>query len=770
MNRGNRQFYFILTLLFSCITLAYYFGELFERPNSTFFGPNGDGLLTYYTSVYHVKYDTLYFHQDAINYPFGESVFFTGCQPMLTNTIRIIKPILDVTNYVVGITNMLMLLSIVLSALFLYLIFQKLKLPGFYSAVCSTAIAFLSPQIARLGGHYTLTYQFAIPGIIYFIMLFAEKPNLGRSVLISGFVFLMASTHIYFFAFFSLLIVIFFANQFTKRAPLFLNWKQVSKHLLIQIILPYLAILLLIQYGNHISDRTQTPYGFLVYKSSPGGVFWPSRKPYFEFMDKIYSADKLEWEGIAYVGIAASLFFILFLLSKLRTVFQKQKVNFSEISDNSVLNSLFFAAVISLLISFGLPFILGLENLLNYFGPIKQFRGIARFAWNFYYIINIVMVYVIYKKYSLKEKPIAYAVFSVLLLLLLVDMHRNVRNFGPYLNNQKSNWLEKIDQDWLNKLNPKHYQALLPLPYFHIGSEDVSFEPTDSNSEEWAMEVSIKTGVPLFAVHASRTSLSQTYACIPIVLAPLAPFPFLKKLPNSKPFLITTDGLQLNENETRILKAATLLFETTRYKIYELSLDSIQHLQRQYAKEIEKSGSAQPMSFIHQGFSTNEALNGWYFNDFEDRQSTPSFAGKGAKSGELTNNEFEIFQGTLPDVNHGNKYVFSFWMYNFKKDLYPRSILKISHQLANENNEKCQHIMARKALKAIVGDWALLEDTVSFYSPHDSIRISIFNNQVVGYNPISVDNFLLRPYLTNIYYNRNGVLWFNNRQIDFNMQ
>ena len=41
-----------------------------------------------------------------------------------------------------------------------------------------------------------------------------------------------------------------------------------------------------------------------------------------------------------------------------------------------------------------------MEFIVNYLGPLKQFRGIGRFAWLFYYVINIAAFYGIYQFWS----------------------------------------------------------------------------------------------------------------------------------------------------------------------------------------------------------------------------------------------------------------------------------------------------------------------------------------------------------------------------------
>lgn len=154
---------------------------------------------TYYTTLYHFKYDKYYFHHDGMNYPFGESFFFTAGHTPVINVLKTLHPFVDIFPYLIFCINLTMLASIVLCALCIYLIFKSLKLPVIYSAAAAIGITFLSPQIHRLGG--TLSYEFAIPAFIYLLIKFNRAPSLKISLLIAFLVFFLMMTYLYFFAF-----------------------------------------------------------------------------------------------------------------------------------------------------------------------------------------------------------------------------------------------------------------------------------------------------------------------------------------------------------------------------------------------------------------------------------------------------------------------------------------------------------------------------------------------------------------------------------------
>jgi hypothetical protein len=58
-----------------------------------------------------------------------------------------------------------------------------------------------------------------------------------------------------------------------------------------------------------------------------------------------------------------------------------------------------FCALATLIFSLGFPFsIKGFEWMINYLGPFKQFRGLGRFTWAFYYVVNVLAFYILWNK------------------------------------------------------------------------------------------------------------------------------------------------------------------------------------------------------------------------------------------------------------------------------------------------------------------------------------------------------------------------------------
>jgi len=389
---------FLITLFLSILLLYVFFGDLLKTPNEVFFAKSGDGLKSYYGTMYHIRYDTSYFRFQGMNYPYGESVFFTDNQPAIANLIKFVSEnITDISGYTVGIINLLMLLSIVLAAVFLYLIFSSLRLNFIYSSLISVIIAFLSPQIGRLGGHFSLSYVFMIPLLLYLLIRFYRKPCINTSIII-GLVSLFAGlTHLYYLGFYGLILVFFWGMILISEKNKTGNRYNQLKHIFIQLILPFLLIKILLLLTDQVGDRTSNPWGFLFYRAYPESVFLPVGKPYGRFLHKIMTFRHIDWEGYAYIGLIALAGFIIILKNIYSKIANKHYKDILAVSDNKILNIFFWASFVGLLYSFGLPFIIKMEFLVDYIGPLKQMRGIARFSWIFFYVVNIVGFYIIWQ-------------------------------------------------------------------------------------------------------------------------------------------------------------------------------------------------------------------------------------------------------------------------------------------------------------------------------------------------------------------------------------
>jgi hypothetical protein len=378
----------ILVFLVSISSTIYVFRAEIFNLNTISFSQSGDGLKEYYVSYYHIKYDKYYWYSNAMNFPYGESAFYAIAQPLPVNAIKYIsKNIVDISSYTIGLLNGILIFAMLFTTVFLYLIFNKLKIPFWLSLPSALFISFLTPQMDRFSDHFGLAYPFALPAIIYLLLIFYENPKFWKSACIFFLVVWGSFTHAYFAGMFALILLVFWCF-------FWVSLKHVStlvkfSHLLIQFILPIIIVQLVVAFSSVVPDRTSYPNGFFYYRAYPQGVFLPITFNYGIWINKVFNFSYVQWEGLAYIGAVAVIFSIYIIVKILKLLSSKTIIKTIINYHTPFLAVLFLAGALSLIYSFGIPFVFHLHRLVDFLGPLKQIRSIGRFTWPFYYIIFI---------------------------------------------------------------------------------------------------------------------------------------------------------------------------------------------------------------------------------------------------------------------------------------------------------------------------------------------------------------------------------------------
>ena len=119
--------FIVITVVF-LLVFALCMPELFFNLNNTLISATGDGIKNYYTVLYHIKYGSGFWFK-GFAYPYGELLNFTDGQPALAYPLSLLtKAGVPVANYSLAILNGSMLLSVIVCAWFLYLIFLRINL------------------------------------------------------------------------------------------------------------------------------------------------------------------------------------------------------------------------------------------------------------------------------------------------------------------------------------------------------------------------------------------------------------------------------------------------------------------------------------------------------------------------------------------------------------------------------------------------------------------------------------------------------------------
>ncbi len=765
---------FVIVTIATLLCMGFFLGKLFIQPNETFFKASDDGMQAYYGALYHVKYDTSYWHSSGMNYPYGEQVFFTGCQPIVTNIIKLISTVIDISAYTIGIINLIMLFSVALCSFVLYFLFKHLRVPPIFGALAAVAITFLSPQFIRMGGHYSLTYQFAIPLFLLLLLKFYESPNVKKSILISLFVFFIAATQFYFFGFFAIiafsywLFIIFSVNSNIVLK----GWQKVTyfiKHIFIQLVLPFIVLQFMIFLINNVHDRTAQPWGYLEYFTNITGVFFPMEKTFYS--DFLLTFIKPEYppsmEGYSYIGLTATLVFILFILISLKRLFFLKFKEAFKVTDNIILNAFLWAAILALFLSFAYPFrIHGYGSWLNYAGPLKQLRAIGRFAWVFYYIINIIAIYKISQWANGTKQFWKISILSLALLVLIMDAYYTANNKQDLFNNkiiQLSDKKNLLPQNlWFNKIEPKNYQAIIGLPYFHVGSENF-WIASATEIVKHVFVASLKTGLPTTMVFLSRTSISQTLKNIQIVKEKYRKLEIVNDFNSVKPFLVLARESELNDQEKELLSSCRLLTKAQDFNVYELEVEVLKkYSEYLYTNKINEL--AQSKTFPFGKYLYTDSIKNFVACDYDETPNSKSYIGAGCYAGKLKDNNV-VFFDIIPNSKNEQTYNVSFWMDNFNQDMYPRTTCVIEGIDTLGASYNRFEFLAWYNFKALDGNYGLIENKITLKNKKDRLAITIYHYDISDSKKLlRVDNLLVRPSEKSVYkLDAEKSIMFNNR-------
>ncbi|NQV51874.1 MAG: hypothetical protein HQ500_01760 [Flavobacteriales bacterium] len=452
---------------------------------------NEDGLKNYFTLAYHVAFDANPFWFEGMNYPYGEHLVFTDGQPLVGMALWFLDIFLPIADWLPWLLPLLLIASFYWGGLLLFRILSGEGGTLWFSALLATGIMLLSPQWFRLGGHYSLAHGIVIPLVIYSLWKWTKGYWSYRPLMVL--IFLSGFIHPYFAAMTAGLAFCFLiVQQMINGAAL--NRKTWATTLAIPLS-PLLLFQALLWLTDPVTDRPENPYGYLIYRATWRSILAPANEHYASSMWWLESIGEPAVEGSFYIGLLGLTGAIIALISGLIYV-RKTKLSFP--------NMLFLGAIPILLLALGWPFVWPyFDHLLEVAGPLRQFRGIGRFAWVFFYAANLSAALLLVRLWRRTLRWKALAVIGLSLLFFEAWMNREPLKLST------SGGSSVFSQPTQLSIDATAFDAILPLPYFHIGSEQCrTLHP--SGIVESSFDLSMETGLPLLSVQMSRTSLSQT--------------------------------------------------------------------------------------------------------------------------------------------------------------------------------------------------------------------------------------------------------------------
>ncbi|WP_181305013.1 hypothetical protein [Rufibacter sp. XAAS-G3-1] len=722
------------------------------HPGRYLFEVHGDHIKNYYVVAYYVKYNSgLWF--TGMNYPFGELALFSDNQPLFSFPLAFIHHyVWPIANYVTAGQNLFSICSLAIGAWIMQRILLRFHLPGWYTVPVAVIIVAMSPQNTQFDFQYALSYSFALLLPWLLVMKYFENQGSwkwwGQYVLVSlaiGFI------HVYFLAInglFGVGVAVVYAMQEKQF--------KVSAKLLLGVVLPSAFFLLFMATVDQVTDRPQHPEGFFVHRANLEGIFWPYDLFYLPLLQKVFpSLQDSRQVSYAYAGVLGTFCVLFFVVRGLRYVFRKRFQLVLKPVLPLALRWSVWPAVGTLLFSMAIPLKYGLEEVVEGSPLLEQFRVLYRFAWSFYYVYASVLaftLYALYRRLRRLNKKVAVLVLAAALFLWALDTvfflrkeFQTLRGFpvGYSFNGQQDNLVEALEA---NGYAVHEFQAIVPLPYFCIGSEKIGVGYLYRSVYE-GMRVSLQTGLPLATMMMARTSQSQALAQAQLLSSALIEKTLLRKLPNQKPFLLVVAPGQRTLAEEGLRQKAALLFKTDNLEFYKLPLEALRKNDRsRIAQEFTQDSASLPKK------------GNWYLS--QDKPFV--WKGLGAKTtgGVFGQGALRVVKGPLPlfdavfPSGEDTLWEASVWSNAAADRQLPTLYYE---QLDAQGKVLAQHKVLGHTSFDVYGSWVKLDISFPRLAAGEHIKIWLEGSDIWA------SSFLLKPVETDVYWPLpNNKLLFNN--------
>jgi hypothetical protein len=576
MRHGTPMVGTFLTLVLAAAMLAGFYGGIVRSPSEILFGLQSDALKNYYTPLYHLRHDKQYWHFEGLNYPYGDHLIYADAQPALSNLMRFVSSnLIDIRPHYLAILNLVPLLLIVVAGWLVYAILARFGLPSAYAALGGVTIAFLSPQVYRLAGHYGLAYVIVIPSTWYLLLLFFESPGWRRSGLIGLSLVIWSGLHLYYLALAGLFLGLYWLSTWVWARGIDF---RLLPYLSLQLLAPALAIYAFISLTDpYVYDRA-TPWEWRHHLSSPGAIFLPGFPPY---LGSRFFPQHAAPEGIAYVTPLGAIVLLVLFMILLAKVSGRNNDGVMVSSIPSGLTAGLLAAVLALFIAFGVP-LRWFESLDPVLGPLRQFRSVGRLAWIFYYVYLVFCWYLLYRVYALIQARGWRSWAAIVLATGIALPVAECLNFNYFLAGLITNRAAAITGTapspataWVESLDVNDYQAIIPLPYYHLGSETYFDYPGNEASLFNSMAGSLQSGLPLVSSYLNRTALHQSRRTLGFIKGSELAQAYIGDLTNTKDFLLLVSEGQLKPEESDLVARASPLFQNEAVAVYRLPFQAL---------------------------------------------------------------------------------------------------------------------------------------------------------------------------------------------------
>lgn len=755
---------FLLMALLMTLLLGVRHFDLLQSPNAYFIGDSLDGFRTMAANMYHIRHDATYDHFQGMHYPYGDHIGYADTFPLLSNAVKYFFK--NDATWFPAIWSLSLIFSQLLCGLILFLVFRELNLPVWFSILGALGLSTLTPQLDRFAAHYCLSFSFLLPLTIFLLLRFSKKPGLGLSIAIALIPLLAHQIHSYHMAMVIFLVAGYFLFRFLHH-PSWKNLLWLGGHGAIQVALPLIILLVTVIANDPVTDRPQWPWGFTFYEAKLDGLLLPIDLPAGRWINNnIADLNKVLTERRAYLGLVTIIGGLLLLI---RMVVRKRrgKKLFENASFEPSVRYLLKAAALILLYAACFPFVFfGLEWMTDYLGLLRQFRVLSRFTWVFFYVSNIAVLYGLYlwiKEAKIEWQKVWFVLlFTVFLLEGVGYLFWEKYDLIPRPEQREQ--FSRADNPWLYSIDTDQYQAILPIPFFHVGSENFWYSSLGKQlyRSTWA---SVESGLPIMGAFMGRTSVGQTIKLLEAVAEPYRRPAILDDLIDPRPLLVFVEkgaNSHLGYRFRHVLDGLTQLYEDETIILYELPL----HAFERHVKERHKSYLAEIDStkmYAQGTLLSADSIPTFVYQSFDDGGAAYHYRG-GAKAFAAKEDHI-LFDGPLPNQRTDERAVVSFWS-KMSKDLEPRTRM-ICTEYIPETGEIVHTTGGgfHEYLRSVDQEWMLIDIPVNIKRTDSALKVVFKNSDLKYGQEFYIDEFQIRSASSRVYRKGETEVTVNNRWI-----
>jgi len=757
------------------------FSEVVFNPNTTIIGAGGDGIKNYYTYLYYITNDGGSTHFSGMNYPFGEHIVFTDNMPLLAGTIAWLKNWFpNIGHYSLAIMHLLLLSSISFGTWYIYKIIRKYNNNPAWAVISALFIAFFSPQIFKIYGHYGMGFCFYIPFVMYQLQCFKERSSFRYPLAIFICSILLAFIHLYNLALIAILVA------FYGLAYLIVEKRQALRQklwtiipLLFSVGLSFVLVKVFMKVTDTIADRPEYPHGILGYETKDKDLL-VTDTPLGHILQFIFGKPNgiAESEGKAYLGVVTITVCCILIFKFIRSLFKKYRATRTTIQPLKAYNIWLLVGLFHLLFALGIPAVWMRDWLADYISVFRQFRTLGRFIWPFYYIIMIyASLYIYHYVQILKSKhkaKLAYGLLATVVLLWAIQLsgylkfNREVSqqspdNYARIFEAPSDNW-----NSWLQQkgYQPADFQAAIGLPFYHIGSEKIWLMDVDEGNTAYLLfKLSLQTGLPLIDVMMSRTSWSQTFEMINIIDGPYTQKKYFDRL-NDKPILLlVNENIDLKSKEEEWVKNATLIGKREEnLSVYAIKIKDLLQSDS-LARQTAQTAALQALP-LKEGLLQDSTRAFVYTNHFDQTGFDQSFIGKGSFAAVHGGQKASLDTIVLPASRKDSLYNLSLWakcnMIDYRSPYF--DII----QLDEKDQQVAFADVSTKYSTQVSGDWFFIDKDLKI-APEARKIVILINKNRSKKEYYAIDELVFRPRTATSFYwadefkGKKKVLFLNNR-------